>query len=43
MHLEETTLRLLKDSLQQLDSGFAALPAVTENPRHPRQTRASPP
>ena len=32
MHLEETTLQLLKDSLQQLDSGFAALPAITENP-----------
>jgi tyrosine decarboxylase/aspartate 1-decarboxylase len=32
MHLEETTLQLLKDSLQQLDGGFAALPAITENP-----------
>ncbi len=32
MHLEETTLELLKDSLKQLDSGFAALPAITENP-----------
>src|SRR5580693_182817 len=31
MHLEETTLQLLKDSLKQLDSGFAALPAFTEN------------
>jgi tyrosine decarboxylase / aspartate 1-decarboxylase len=30
MHLEETTLQLLKDSLKQLDSGFAALPAITE-------------
>jgi tyrosine decarboxylase / aspartate 1-decarboxylase len=30
MHLEETTLRLLKESLKQLDSGFAALPAITE-------------
>jgi tyrosine decarboxylase / aspartate 1-decarboxylase len=31
MHLEETTLQLLKDSLKQLDQGFAALPAITEN------------
>jgi tyrosine decarboxylase/aspartate 1-decarboxylase len=31
MHLEETTLQLLKDSLKQLDDGFAALPA-TQNP-----------
>jgi tyrosine decarboxylase/aspartate 1-decarboxylase len=31
MHLEETSLQLLKDSLKQLDSGFAALPAITEN------------
>jgi tyrosine decarboxylase / aspartate 1-decarboxylase len=31
MHLEETSLQLLKDSLKQLDSGFAALPAP-ENP-----------
>jgi tyrosine decarboxylase / aspartate 1-decarboxylase len=30
MHLEETSLQLLKDSLKQLDRGFAALPA-TEN------------
>ncbi len=39
MHLEETTLRLLKDSLQQLDSGFAALPAVTENSAEPPDPR----
>ena len=32
MHLEDTTLQLLKDSLKQLESGFTALPAVTENP-----------
>jgi tyrosine decarboxylase/aspartate 1-decarboxylase len=31
MHLEETSLQLLKDSLKQLDRGFAALPA-TGNP-----------
>jgi tyrosine decarboxylase / aspartate 1-decarboxylase len=31
MHLEETSLQLLKDSLKQLDVGFAALPAATEN------------
>ncbi len=31
MHLEETTLQLLTDSLKQLDAGFAALPAATEN------------
>ena len=31
MHLEDTTLQLLKDSLKRLDDGFAALPAVTEN------------
>src|ERR1700683_2711370 len=30
-HLEETSLQLLRDSLKQLDSGFAALPAITEN------------
>ena len=39
MHLEETTLRLLKDSLQQLDSGFAALPGVTENSAEPPDPR----
>jgi len=31
MHLEETSLQLLSDSLQQLDAGFAALPPTTEN------------
>jgi tyrosine decarboxylase / aspartate 1-decarboxylase len=31
MHLEETTLQLLKRSLKQLDSGFTALPAATQN------------
>ena len=39
MHLEETTLRLLRDSLQQLDSGFAALPGVTENSAEPPDPR----
>jgi tyrosine decarboxylase/aspartate 1-decarboxylase len=38
MHLEETTLQLLKQSLKQLDSGFAALPA-TENPAPPPDPR----
>jgi tyrosine decarboxylase / aspartate 1-decarboxylase len=32
MHLEETSLQLLKDSLKQLDAGFNALPVVSENP-----------
>ena len=31
MHLEETTLQLLKDALKQLDSGFTSLPAITED------------
>jgi len=31
MHLEETTLQLLKDSLKQLDAGFNALPPAAEN------------
>ena len=35
MHLEETSLRLLKDSLKQLDTGFDTLPAITENPAPP--------
>ena len=35
MHLEETTLQLLKDSLKQLDSGFAALPAAQDAPPPP--------
>ena len=39
MHLEETTLQLLKDSLKQLDSGFAALPATSENPTSPQDPR----
>jgi tyrosine decarboxylase / aspartate 1-decarboxylase len=30
MHLEETSLQLLKDSLQQLDAGFNALPPAAE-------------
>ncbi|MFY9804159.1 MAG: aminotransferase class I/II-fold pyridoxal phosphate-dependent enzyme [Candidatus Acidiferrales bacterium] len=29
MHLEETTLQLLKDALKQLDEGFASLPAIS--------------
>ena len=39
MHLEETTLQLLKDSLKQLDSGFVALPPITENPAPPPDPR----
>ena len=39
MHLEETTLQLLKDSLKQLDSGFVALPPNTENPAPPPDPR----
>jgi tyrosine decarboxylase/aspartate 1-decarboxylase len=39
MHLEDTTLQLLKDSLKQLESGFTALPAVTENPAHSNDPR----
>jgi glutamate/tyrosine decarboxylase-like PLP-dependent enzyme len=31
MHLEETTLRLLKDSLKLLDAGFAMLPPAEES------------
>ena len=31
MHLEETTLHLLKDSLKQLDAGFNALPPTAES------------
>ncbi len=31
MHLEETTLQLLKDSLKQLDDGFTALPPTAES------------
>jgi tyrosine decarboxylase / aspartate 1-decarboxylase len=31
MHLEETTLQLLRDSLKQLDSGFNALPSAAED------------
>ncbi|MGA7626366.1 MAG: aminotransferase class I/II-fold pyridoxal phosphate-dependent enzyme [Candidatus Acidiferrales bacterium] len=30
-HLEETSLKLLKQALQQLDSGFAALPPVSSD------------
>jgi glutamate/tyrosine decarboxylase-like PLP-dependent enzyme len=32
MRFEEATLQLLKDSLKQLDAGFSALPAASENP-----------
>src|SRR5271156_5512033 len=39
MHLEETTLQLLKDSLAQLDAGFNALPAAAENPTQPPDPR----
>src|SRR5271168_4485909 len=39
MHLEETTLQLLKDSLKQLDSGFATMPAIAENSAHPQDPR----
>jgi tyrosine decarboxylase / aspartate 1-decarboxylase len=39
MHLEETTLQLLNDSLKQLDDGFNALPAATENPAPPPDPR----
>jgi tyrosine decarboxylase/aspartate 1-decarboxylase len=39
MHLEESTLQLLKDSLKQLDAGFVALPAITENPAPPQDPR----
>src|SRR5271156_4139019 len=39
MHLEETTLQLLKDSLKQLEAGFAALPAITENPKPEQDPR----
>jgi tyrosine decarboxylase/aspartate 1-decarboxylase len=35
VHLEETSLQLLKDSLKQLDAGFDTLPAITENPAPP--------
>ena len=31
MHLEETSLQLLKDTLKKLDDGFASLPAVTND------------
>src|SRR5271168_1956490 len=39
MHLEETTLQLLKDSLKQLDSGFATMPTIAENSAHPQGPR----
>jgi tyrosine decarboxylase/aspartate 1-decarboxylase len=31
MHLEDASLRLLKDALQKLDSGFAALPSIAND------------
>jgi tyrosine decarboxylase / aspartate 1-decarboxylase len=39
MHLEETTLQLLKDSLKQLDAGFKALPPATESASAPQDPR----
>jgi tyrosine decarboxylase/aspartate 1-decarboxylase len=39
VHLEETTLQLLKDSLEQLESGFAALPPAAENPAPAQDAR----
>ena len=39
MHLEETTLQLLKDSLKQLDAGFNALPPIAENTARPPDPR----
>ena len=39
MHLEETTLQLLKDSLKQLDAGFTRLPPATENASSPQDPR----
>src|SRR5579863_4341908 len=39
MHLEETSLQLLKDSIKQLDAGFAALPAITATPVPPQDAR----
>ena len=39
MHLEETSLQLLKDSLKRLDAGFNALPAAAENPTQPLDPR----
>jgi tyrosine decarboxylase/aspartate 1-decarboxylase len=39
MHLEETTLQLLKDALKQLDSGFTSLPAITEDSAPPQDPR----
>lgn len=35
MHLEETSLQLLKDSLKQLDAGFNALPAIAQDAASP--------
>jgi tyrosine decarboxylase / aspartate 1-decarboxylase len=39
MHLEETTLQLLKDSLRQLDAGFTRLPPAAENASSPQGPR----
>jgi tyrosine decarboxylase / aspartate 1-decarboxylase len=39
VHLEETSLQLLKDSLKRLDAGFNALPAAAENPTQPLDPR----
>ncbi len=39
MHLEETSLQLLKESLKQLDAGFNALPPTTENASSPQDPR----
>ncbi|MFZ3217865.1 MAG: aminotransferase class I/II-fold pyridoxal phosphate-dependent enzyme [Candidatus Acidiferrales bacterium] len=41
MHLEETTLQLLRDSLRILDSGFATLPAVSEKITPPPDPRVA--
>jgi tyrosine decarboxylase/aspartate 1-decarboxylase len=39
VHLEETSLQLLKDSLKRLDAGFNALPAITEHAAPPQDPR----
>jgi tyrosine decarboxylase / aspartate 1-decarboxylase len=35
VHLEETTLQLLKDSLKQLDAGFSGLPTIAKDAAPP--------
>lgn len=39
MHLEETSLELLRQSLKKLDSGFAELPAISDNNLAPHDLR----